>query len=221
MVFKASSVQEYVLAQDLKQIQLVARKSEEVLTEIFGYMKAGVTESEILMITKDVFVKHGIKKSWHNPHIRFGEHTLLLSHEKNPQDLVLQETDIAFIDIGPIFGEIEGDFAKTVVLGDDEALHKLQKASEVLFDRALEYFRSGNPTGNQLHNYVCQQARSMGYEQVLERSGHMIGLFAHNAAWNKGLAAYEETMDPGLWVLEIQIKDAQLSRAAFYENILL
>jgi len=220
MVFKANTVKEYSSAQNIKQSLEAAKKSEEVLNEILSYLKPGIKESEILIITKDIFNKHGIKKTWHNPHIRFGSHTLLLSHEQNPEDLTLQEEDIAFIDIGPIMGEVEGDFGRTVVLGENPKLHKLQKSSEELFQIGLDYFRSQKPSGEELHDYICKEAEKMGYKQLLERSGHLIGLFAHNSAWNKGLAKYNKTMEPGLWVLEIQIKDPSLPYAAFYENIL-
>lgn len=221
MVFKADNVTEYSKAQNIELSLETAKKAEEVLTELLSFLKPGIKESEFLIKTKEIFQKHGIKKSWHNPHIRFGSHTLLLSHEKNPEDLTLQEEDIAFIDIGPIIGEVEGDFGKTVVFGDNQELHKLQKASEELFQIGLEYFRSQNPSGEELHDYICKEAQNMGYEQLLPRSGHLIGLFAHNSAWNEGLAKYTEAMEPGLWVLEIQIKDPKLPYAAFYENILI
>ena len=32
-------------------------------------------------------------------------------------DMVLKEDDIVFVDLGPVFGDIEADFARTYVLG--------------------------------------------------------------------------------------------------------
>ena len=62
--------------------------------------------------------------------MRVGENTIHPIHVKAP-NLVLQEDDIAFIDLGPVFGDIEADFAQSFVIGKSSwfALFNLSRLS--------------------------------------------------------------------------------------------
>lgn len=77
----------------------------------------GTTESDI---DKQVFQltasKYGTRKHWHQRLPRIGTNTIHPIYEHVP-DVVLKEDDIVYVDLGPVFGEIEADFARTYVLG--------------------------------------------------------------------------------------------------------
>lgn len=80
-------------------------------------MTPGHTESDI---DKKVFelaaADYGTRKHWHQRLPRIGSNTVHPIYDKVP-DLALQEDDIAFVDLGPVFGDMEADFGRTYVLG--------------------------------------------------------------------------------------------------------
>ena len=168
-----------------------------------------------------VYKKYGITRSWHNPYIKFGTNTCLTYSEKQIEDLTLQEEDIAFIEIGPIWEDMEGDTGKTLIFGNNQILKDLKDSSEKLFKLGLDYFKTQNPTGIGMQKFISQKAEELGYEYLLESGGHLIGLFSHGVTWNKGIAYYDQPMYPGIWILEIHIKHKDLPYAAFFEDILL
>jgi len=220
MIFKADSVEEYSIVQDRALINEAAKKSWQVLEEIASFIRPGIKESEAHQQARQVYKNHSITRSWHNPYIKFGRNTCLTYSQKPTEDLVLQDEDIAFIDIGPIWGEIEGDTGKTLVFGDNKIYHELKRTSEELFRLGLEYYRAKNPTGVEMQKFISQKTQELGYEYLLESGGHLIGMFSHGATWNKGIALYDQPMKPGVWILEIHIKHRELPYGAFFEDVL-
>ena len=82
-------------------------------------MKPGKREidinDEIFELTAASF---GTRKHWHKRLVRTGKNTIHPIFVETP-DRVLQEDDIAFIDLGPVFGALEADFARTYVIGEE------------------------------------------------------------------------------------------------------
>jgi len=48
--------------------------------------------------------------------VRAGRNTLA-PYDENPPDLTVAEDDIVFLDLGPVFEELEADFGRTYVVG--------------------------------------------------------------------------------------------------------
>ena len=82
-----------------------------------GILAPGQTETNI---DKQVFdlaaADYGTRKHWHQRLPRVGKNTIHPIYDKVP-DLALKADDIAYLDLGPVFGDIEADFARTYVLG--------------------------------------------------------------------------------------------------------
>lgn len=82
-----------------------------------GLLAPGRTETDI---DKQVFnlaaADYGTRKHWHQRLPRIGKNTVHPIFDKVP-DVELKEDDIVFMDLGPVFGDIEADFARTYVLG--------------------------------------------------------------------------------------------------------
>ena len=55
---------------------------------------------------------------------------------------------------------------------------------------------------------------------MLAPAGHLIGSFPH-LGWKEGLNNYPYLPEPGIWILEIQIRHPELPYGAFYEDVLL
>lgn len=101
---------------------LSIKRELSYLTGAAGILMPGHTETDI---DKQVFdlaaAEYGTRKHWHQRLPRIGQNTIHPIYNKVP-DLVLKEDDIAFVDLGPVFGDMEADFARTYVLGKDHTL---------------------------------------------------------------------------------------------------
>jgi Xaa-Pro dipeptidase len=82
-------------------------------------LKAGERENDINdKIFELAAASFGTRKHWHKRLVRTGSNTIHPIHVDTP-DRVLQEDDIGFIDLGPVFGKLEADFARTYVIGEE------------------------------------------------------------------------------------------------------
>ena len=91
---------------DIKQNLIEAeKKAANLFNEIEnrGLIIPGKSEkelnSEIFNLAFELF---GIKKYWHKRIIRAGKNTLQ-PYNENPENLIIKDNDILFIDFGPIF----------------------------------------------------------------------------------------------------------------------
>lgn len=217
---KAPNVLEYTQRQDLQKVLEVAIKTNKLLEKISQNIKPGMKESEAKAMALSLYKDHGITRSWHQPYIRFGTNTICTFKDKALTDNILQEEDIAFIDIGPIFDDIEGDAGHTLVFGDNPLFLELQKQSKEIFSLAHQFWKTNNPTGIELHKFIIETTEKKGFIFNLEPAGHLIGSFSHEASSEGGIDSYPKTIKPGHWILEIQIRHPEKPYGAFYESIL-
>jgi Xaa-Pro aminopeptidase len=196
-----------------------ARLARVILDEILAYLKPGVTESAAREFCKNSFKAHGVT-TWHAPYVRFGQHTLLTFKDKTAEDFVLQENDIAFVDIGIVKDGVEADIGQTIVVGDNPDFLLLKQASEKIFFEAEAFWHKHNAEGVALYEHIHQIAEKCGVVFSLDPAGHLIGAFPHRG-WKKGLNHFPATVIPGTWILEIQVRHQHLPYGAFYEDLLL
>ena len=98
---------------------LLAMSFEGELTPSFdlGFLQPGAKESHIdKKILELVEAQFGTRKYWHKRLVRTGANTIHPIWFDTP-DRVIESNDIAFIDLGPVFGNLEADFARTYVIG--------------------------------------------------------------------------------------------------------
>lgn len=82
------------------------------------FLQPGENEEDInSKIFELTAARFGTRKHWHKRLVRTGENTIHPIFVDTP-DRILQEDDIAFIDLGPVFGNLEADFARTYVIGE-------------------------------------------------------------------------------------------------------
>ena len=63
----------------------------------------------------------GTRKHWHQRLPRVGQNTIHPIYDK-VADIALQEDDIVYVDLGPVFGDMEADFGRTYVLGEPKII---------------------------------------------------------------------------------------------------
>lgn len=84
-------------------------RSVDVIDQVAALVRPSMSMADQKTLLQTTQEKLGMPKSWHPPQIRLGINTLLPFGHKGPEDLVLQQRDIYFLDIGAIFDGHEGD----------------------------------------------------------------------------------------------------------------
>lgn len=185
-------------------------------------------EREILAIAQHEF---GIEQHWHKRIVRAGANTLSVFAE-NPPVLVIQEDDIVFLDLGPVFDNWEADVGKSYVVGSNP-----QK--KALVDELARQFRlverrlcqTPDITGAELYRYACDNALTAGYRFGGQIAGHIVAEFPHarlpgeRQAHHISPANTLPLSDPDplgnkrYWIIEIHLISADGEYGGFYERL--
>lgn len=196
------------------------QKSWEALYQIAAEIKPGMTETEAEKLALTVIRDSGSKKLWHPPHIRFGENTVKGYREPSELDVTLQEDDIFFVDIGPIFYGHEGDCGKTFTVGNAANLRVLTNKVESIWNLVRQEWLLGR-TGQELWNKAKDFAGLFDLELTPQYvKGHRISDFPHEAITRNKMFDIASVPYPNRWVLEVQVVCPILWRGAFYEDVL-
>lgn len=176
--------------------------------------------------------RHNVRTHWHKRVVRSGPNTLL-PYAENPPDRMIQDDDILFVDLGPVFEAWEADFGRTFVLGSDPLKLKLRDALEPVWQTVRQRFLA-NPdmTGGELYDIACAEAQKAGWEFGGQIAGHLVGSFPHERIPNDKISLYitkgnAESMgklgNDGArrhWILEIHLVDRDRQIGAFMEQLL-
>lgn len=211
------------------------RKAAELFSEIEnkGLITAGKSEKELNTEIFDLaFELYGIRKYWHKRIIRAGKNTLK-PYDENPENLMIQEDDILFIDFGPIFEDWEADYGRTYVLGTDTVKHKLKNDIELAWFDCKAYFDSKKEiSGAELYDYAVVSAKKYGWEFGGEIAGHIIGHFPHERLEkedktnyvhpdnHQNMFALDKRGQKREWILEIHFVNKEKEIGGFFEQLL-
>ena len=174
----------------------------------------------------------GVTKHWHRRVVRAGPHTRMLFRELPPERKI-EEDDIVSLDLGPVFGELEADFGRTYVLGNDPEKRRLTSDLAVIFRECQAlYLATPAITGRELFAYVSRASEQRGWTFGGLHAGHLIGAFpfaredrddAHNRIrpdneWP--MHALGPNGEPRHWILEVHLLDPTGAFGGFYEELL-
>lgn len=196
-------------------------------------IRPGITEKELSdQIHKLGNERHNVRTHWHKRVVRSGPNTLLPYSESTP-DRTIEEDDILFVDLGPVFEAWEADFGRTFVLGEDPKKIALRDSLEPVWQATKSRFRA-NPgmTGDELYSIAKDEAKKAGWEFGGAIAGHLVGLFPHERIPKDKVKLYitegnGESMGlldkNGLkrhWILEIHLVDREAQIGGFMEQLL-
>jgi len=175
--------------------------------------------------------RFGIAKHWHKRIVRAGLNTLE-PYKENPPDRRIDEDDIVFLDLGPVFGEWEADFGRTYVIGTDPDKQRLGSDVATVFHSGKKYFQEHpEVTGAELFAHVELLTREAGWEVGISHAGHLIGEFPHQKiADDKALSYIHPANIMPLrrldlfgrrchWILEIHLVHREKQIGAFFEEL--
>lgn len=202
-------------------LQNARDKTLEVILRSAKQIVPGMIEKEAKQIIVNIQKSLGAPTSWHPPQIRFGSNTLLTFGRAGEEPKILQENDIYFIDIGPIFKGHEGDVGRTFYVGHNPLHEKCCKDVEAIWNQVYRHWKNHNISGKELYEFADQQAKEFGWILSLENAnGHRIADFPHAAKMRSSIESLVTTPKSNRWILEIQIKHPSESFGAFYEDLL-
>ncbi len=198
-----------------------------------GLICPGKSENEL---NDDIFNlaydMYGIKKYWHKRIVRAGKNTLK-PYKENPENLIIQEDDILFIDFGPIFDEWEADYGRTYVLGEDKLKIKLMNDISRAWRDWKNFFISQKCiTGAELYDFAVKTAKSYDWEFGGEIAGHLIGHFPHEKLEKEDKTNYvhpknnidmyapDKNGNKRDWILEIHFINKEKEIGGFFEQLL-
>ena len=210
------------------------RRAESLFDEIERreLIRAGRTEREIEQeIYAIALQQFGVEKHWHKRIVRAGANTLTIAAD-NPPVRDIENDDIVYVDLGPVFEDWEADLGRTYILGDHPGA-PLVEALPVVFDRVQAHYHvSPDITGAELYAFAQRAAADAGWVFGGVIAGHLVSEFAHalipgNKDLNRIYPGNPKRMrDPdelgreGHWILEIHLVEPNGAYGGFYERLL-
>jgi Xaa-Pro dipeptidase len=196
-------------------------------------IRPGVAETkineDIYALAQEMF---GVDTYWHKRIVRAGRNTLA-PYDENPPDLIVQDDDIVFLDLGPVFEKWEADFGRTFVVGSDPLKQKLRNDIADAFREGKHYFNDHPEIrANELYAYCEEMAKKRGWEYGGPIAGHLIGQFPHERIPQDKISLYvhpennlrmrdlDANGQERHWILEIHFVDRAREIGGFYEELL-
>ena len=200
---------------------LAARdQSIRALAAIASRLKVGMTTGEALDMAAAQLQAMGASHTWHPTYIRFGDDTVRPPREGIDRQRRLRASDIAVVDLGPVWDGYEGDYGDTFVFGDSPLHLACRAALHEVFDETREAWLRGL-TGRELYDFAEQSAVSKGWRLARNLAGHRLADFPHALFECKDLADLEIPPSEMAWVLEIQLCHPTEPVGGFFEDILM
>ncbi len=205
----------------LKRLLEVRVRTRQAVHAIAGQVSPGMAEDQAKAIARDTLKEMGMRRGWHRIIVRCGPNTTKDFRERSEPGVVLGENDIFFVDIGPVYGETEGDAGDTFVFGSDPDHLRAKREVRTIWDEVRDKWFTDGSTGRELYAFASEVTASYGWKLNMNLSGHRLSDFPHSAHYDGSLADVDFRPNPNLWVLEIAIAHPERTFGAFYEDLLL
>ncbi|WP_294734258.1 M24 family metallopeptidase [uncultured Pseudomonas sp.] len=200
---------------------LAAREQTvRALAAIADQLKVGMTTAQALHMASQTLQDMGASHTWHPTYIRFGDDTVRTPRQGVDLLRELRATDIAVVDLGPVWDGYEGDYGDTFVFGGHPLHEACVTALHQVFDETRDAWHRGL-TGRQLYDFAEHSAFAKGWRLERNLAGHRIADFPHALFGQDKLAEVEIVPSEMVWVLEIQLCHPTLPIGAFFEDILI
>ena len=194
-------------------------RTMEALDIIATKLHPGMSEEEGERQARKVLKNLGLLIGWHKVVVRFGCNTVLEYGAPSKPGVLLQENDIATLDIGPIWNGWEGDGGNTYVLGNDPEMNRAKTDVLALWQKVRMYWHETKASGRKLYDYAAYEADVMGWELNPIMAGHRVADFPH--PYPGRLIDLPNAPGTHRWILEILIRHKTLPFGAYYEDLLL
>jgi methionyl aminopeptidase len=206
---------------ELDGFMAVRARTRKAVHLIAEQIRPGMAEEQAKVVARSALSSLGMRRGWHHIIVRCGSNTTKDFMERSAPGVVLGESDIFFIDIGPVYGDFEGDAGDTFVFGENplhlKAKHDVRQIWEIVRAKWL----AEHVTGVELYEFAIKTTEEFGWKLNMDLSGHRLSDYPHSAHYDGPLAEVKFKPNPNLWVLEIAIAHPDKTFGAFYEDLLL
>jgi methionyl aminopeptidase len=196
-------------------------RTRKAVHAIAANVEIGMSEHEARAMARRVLSELGLRRGWHPIIVRLGSNTSRQFLDRSGDDVILGDNDIFFVDIGPIYGDVEGDAGETFVRGEDPSHLRAMHDVRAIWDEVRAAWLEKDLTGESLYALATQSAADRGWELNLDLSGHRLSDYPHRVHFDGAMADIAIVPAPDLWVLEIAIIHPERTFGAFYEDMLL
>jgi methionyl aminopeptidase len=196
-------------------------RTRRAVHDIAAHVNVGMTEYEGRAMARRMLSELGLRRGWHPIIVRFGPNTSRGFLDRSGGEVVLGDNDIFFVDIGPIYDDVEGDAGETFVTGDDPDRARAARDVRAIWGEVRDAWFDKKLTGRALYAFAEESAAERGWRLNLDLSGHRISDYPHRAHYDGSMADVEIVPAADLWVLEIAMVHPDGSFGAFYEDMLL
>jgi hypothetical protein len=125
----------------------VRERVHQAIAAVSAKIAPGMVEEDAVAMARATLGDMGMRKGWHRVIVRFGPNTTKDFMADSEPGVVLGSDDIFFLDIGPVYGDTEGDAGQTFVFGDDPEHHKAARDVRALWDDVREQWFARGLTG--------------------------------------------------------------------------
>jgi methionyl aminopeptidase len=205
----------------LDQLMEVRSLTRKAVGMIADRVAVGMAEEDAKAMAREILSGLGMRRGWHHIIVRFGPNTTKDFMERSEPGVVLQEDDIFFVDIGPIYEGCEGDAGDTFVVGSNPDHLRAKRDVRAIWDQVRDHWFETGATGHELYDFAANTTDRLGWRLNFDLSGHRLSDYPHSAHYDGSLADVEFRPNPNLWVLEVAIAHPDLPFGAFYEDLLL
>jgi methionyl aminopeptidase len=163
-------------------MRAACRTASEILDQIAGMIRPGITTGEVDQAAADLMSDNGCKSAFLG-YRDFPGHICISVNEEVVHGIGggrrIQYGDIVKMDVGVIRDGWVGDTATTVPVGIiDEKIQRLLRVTEDTLELAITYARSGRRLGD-LCAAIEDEVTANGYSVVREFVGHGVGRKLH------------------------------------------
>jgi len=198
-----------------------------------GLLRPGRSESDVEDDIRALAAREfGVEKHWHRRIVRSGPNSMTTAGDHPPVRMI-EEDDIVYLDLGPVFGGWEADIGKSYALGNHPRKQALVAELPRQFERLQAHFRNHPEiTGAALYDFAVQSAQDAGWKFGGMIAGHIISEFAHaQIPGAKDLTRIYPSNPapmsdpdghgrPRHWIGEIHLVELDESFGGFYERLL-
>ncbi len=196
-------------------------RTRHAVHAIAAKVEAGMTEYTARAMARRTLSELGLRRGWHPIIVRLGANTSRQFLDRSGGDVVLGDDDIFFVDIGPIYEDVEGDAGETFVLGGNPEHARARRDVRAIWDEVRGAWLEKSLTGQSLYALATESATERGWQLNLDLSGHRLSDYPHRVHFDGAMAEVSIVPAPDLWVLEIAIVHPDGLFGAFYEDMLL
>lgn len=175
--------------QEIEIMRTANRIVSEILLELRGQVKPGISTGEIDKISSELIRKKGAKSAFKGYQIRSGvtpfPATICISlnneivHGIPSSQRIIREGDVVSLDFGVIYKDFYGDAAVTFYLGEAAGqIQQLIQATADALEAGIAQARVGNRLGD-ISAAVQERVERDGFSVVRDFVGHGVGRRLH------------------------------------------